>query len=338
MIQDLISKTVTPSEWCGEIFKKQALEVYSSQTSPSDLNHIVKKATQSLIDYLKSQEKTCMKEVDNSSIKEALSLLIDYLRTNSEWKPLKAKPLCEEELEHAFTDLYVRKYIKGDRKFKDPEIRGQNYALFSFTPSSTAQPDQNGLYGFIKVRGTFNRVEEAEEKSKELIQYFSANQIFVCETGSPVPLQKQLKENVVEVENPHKDENSLKFQDLIKEQGLKEKQQIEEIKQREEELRRDVQKDPKDKSNTQIYIELNHKRATAAYLYNQHKQKLEETKNVVISARKQIAEMDEKYPELKDKYIEHYRETCAKTGIDKASDDMAVMIRKYIGEDPDLGF
>lgn len=339
-MENLLHKVITASEWCNEIIKKQEQEVYTSLTSPRDMNHVVKTAVQDILEYLKSQGKTEMKDVDNTPLKECLTILLPYLRKHEVWKPSKAEPLTDKELEHAFLNLYVDNYVKADRKFRDPEIRGQQYALFSFTPSTTAQPDESGLFGFIKVRGTFNRLEDAEEKSKELIQFFSANQIFVCETGSPVPLQKQLtnKNDVVEVENPHKNEECLKFQDLAKEQTMKEKQQIEEIKQREEELKRDVEQDPNDKEPLQIYLELIHKRATVAYLYTQHQEKLEQTKNIIIATRQKIAKMDEEYPELKNEYMDHYRESCKKNGIDKAEDEMATYIKKFVGEDSDLGF
>lgn len=339
-MEKLLSKTISVESWCEDIIKKQEKEVYTSLTSPRDLNGIVKSAIQDILNYLKSQGKSDMKEVDNLILKEALGILLPYLRKHEVWKPLKSKPLTDDEVEQAFNDLYNDKYVKGDRKRKDPEIRGQNYALFSFTPSSSAQADDTGLYGFIKIRGTFNGLEEAEEKSKELIQYFSANQIFVCETGVPVPLQTNISDsnNIIEVDNPNIPEDAVKFQELAKEQGLKEKQAMEEIKQREEQLRKDVELDPNDKEPLQIYLELIHKRATCAYLYTQHQKKLEETKNIIITTRKCISDMDKKYPTLKDEYLEHYTESCKKNGIDKATDEMALYIKKFVGEDTDLGF
>lgn len=341
MDHTLLTENISAAEWCEQVIKKQEKEVYTSLTNPRDLNHVIKSSVQSILDHLKAQGKTGMKEVENLKLKEALSILVPYLRKHESWKPSKAKPLTEEELEYAYSDLYVDKYIKVDRKFTDRQIRGQNYALFSFNPSNGAQPDTDGVYGFIKVRGAFNRIEEAEEKSKELIQYFSANQIFVCEIGSPTPLQHRLenKENVVEVDHPDRDsEENLKYADLVKDQTTKEKQQIEEIKKKVEYLKEDVTKDPNEKEPLQIYLELNQKRATGAYLYTQHLEKLEEMKTIVLRARKQIADMDEEYPDLKDEFMDHYRKTCEECGINQAEDNMAVMIKKYFGEDPDLGF
>lgn len=335
----LLSENTNAAEWCAEIIKQQESEVYSSLTTPRDMNHVVKHHIQEILDYLKSQGNSEMRDVNNPKLKECLAILVPYLRKHEVWKPDRSKPLNDQELEYAFNDLYVNRYIQADRKFTDKPIRGQNYALFSFCPSTTAQPDSDGVYGFIKVRGAFNRIEEAEEKSKELIQYFSANQIFVCEMGSPIPLQQKLtKENVVEVDHPDRAEESLKYEDLVKDQTLKEKQQVEEIKKKVEYLKEDVTKNPTDKEPLQIYLELNQKRATGAYLYTQHLEKLEEMKKIVTSARKQLADMDEVHPNLKLEYMDHYRKTCEECGINQAEDNMAVMIKKYFGEDPDLGF
>jgi len=337
----LLNKSISAKEWCDEIIKQQGKMVYSSLTSPRDLNGLVKHHVQEILKHLKSQGKTDMKGVDDLKVKEAMSILLTYLLKHEVWKSSKSKPLTDDELVHAFEDLYVDKYIKADRKYIDPEVSGQKYALFSFNPTNGSNPDEDGIYGFIKVRGTFNRLEEAEEKSKELIQYQSANQIFVCDVGSPTPLQSRVldRNNVVEVDHPDREsDENLKYANLIKEQTTKEKHKIEEIKKKIEYLREDVTKDPNEKEPLQIYLELNQKRATAAYLYTQHQEKLEETKNIVLRSRQQISDMDQEHPNLKEEYLEHYKKTCEECGIDKAEDNMAVMIKKYFGEDPDLGF
>jgi len=340
IMDTLLNETMTVSEWCDQIIKQQQEVVYNSLTNPRDLNHLVKDAVQSILDYLKSRGKCSMSEVNDSKLKAALGILLPYLRKHESWKPSRMKPLNDEELEKAYNDLYVDKYLMVDRKFSDPPLHGQNYAIFSFNPSNKAKPDPDGIYGFIKVRGAFNRLEEAEEKSKELIQYFSANKIFVCEVGKPTPVHDKLidMDRVIEVDNPNKNEDVLKYEDLVKEQSIKEKQQIEEIKQREQKLKEDVTKDPTDKDPIQIYIELTQKRATCTYLYQQHEAKLEEMKKHIINARKDLLDMDEKYPNLKKEYMEHYQKTSKECGLDKATDAMAVMVRQHIEKEPDLGF
>jgi chromosome segregation ATPase len=183
-------------------------------------------------------------------------------------------------------------------------------------------------------------LEEVEEKSKELIQYFSAHQLFAVEVGTPTPLKEKLenKDMITEIEHRDANHDMDVYTDLVRDQTAKEKQQIEEIKRKTEELKADVQKGPDDKEPLQRYLELVQKRATAAYVYTQHREKLAEYKTVVLATREQIAEMDRQYPNLKDEYLDHYTKTCRETGIDQAVDNMAVMIKQYYAEDPDLGF
>ena len=336
---DLLSQSITPAAWCDAIFKEQKNVVYTALTNPKDLNHIVKTNISTILSYLRQRDITSFKEIDEKyePLKDALNILYKYLQSTP-WKPSPLEPLTGKALNDAFEDLCINRvsYATCDRKYNDPEINGQTYALYSFIPSKGVQPDSDGFYGFIKIRGVFGRIQEAEEKAKDLIQYFSANQIFICQVGKPSPVEKELKnkENVLDIDHPKREE---KFSELITDQTLKEKREIEEILQKEEDLKADVAKGPGDKSPLQKYIELVQKRATCSYLYTQHKQKLAETKETVLRARAQIADMDSEYPDLKDEYMDHYLQKIKDSGIDKATDDMALMIKNYVGKD-DLEF
>lgn len=376
-IANLMLDHVSVENWCKRVIELQERKYpeYSSLTSPTDLNHVVKKAASEIIDFLKStvhpknpsqsdglraesasrhseggleaprEDQRSPRDQDfevHGKAKQALNVLISYLKQHEVWKPNQEKPLYDKQLDQAYNDLYmpVYTYTKADRKFADPPVRGQNYALFSFQPTKGATPDNNGIYGFIKIRGAYNRLEDVEEKSKELIQYFSAHQLFAVEVGTPTPLKKRLenKDMITEIEHPDANHDMNVYSDLVRDQTTKEKQQIEEIKRKTEELKADVQKGPDDKEPIQRYLELVQKRATAAYVYTQHREKLAEYKTVVLATRKQITDMDKQYPNLKNEYLDHYTKTCRETGIDQAVDNMAVMIKQYYGEDPDLGF
>ena len=70
-MENLLSKTISVSEWCSDIINKQEKEVYTYMTNPMDMNHIVKSDVQEILNHLKSQGKTNMKEVDNAVCKEA---------------------------------------------------------------------------------------------------------------------------------------------------------------------------------------------------------------------------------------------------------------------------
>lgn len=347
-LDSLLSGSITPFEWCQEVIKEQEKEIYSSLTSPKDFNHIVKARVQRIHQYLKQQGVTSFQELSAATVheplKEALHTLYRHLQATPAWKPSTNKPLSGDELNEAFKDLHVNQvtppYSQCDRKFNDPQINGQIYALYSFIPSKTVQPDADGLYGFIKIRGVFSRIEEAEEKSKELIQYFSANQIFICEVGKPVPLEQELKakENIMYVDHPDREEHNVKLAQLVGDQTLKEKKEIEQILEREKMLKEDVTKKPEDKDPLDKYIELHVKRATNSFSYIKGKDQLENMKNIILKTREEIADMDKQYPRLKDEYIDHYTKAKQETGIDKATDEMALYIKEHVMKDYGLEF
>lgn len=343
----LLSTSMSATEWCEKIITEQKHQLYTSLTAPKYFNHVVKEYIKTIHTHLKKNRGiTSFKELNNSEgkVKEALTILYKYIQANPFWRPSSDKPLCGEELDHAFEDLHVNQvaaFVKCDRKFNDPAINGQNYALYSFVPSESVKPDSEGLYGFIKIRGVFNRIEEAEEKSKELIQYFSANNIFICEVGKPTPLEEEVKakENVIYVDNPEQQEGyKLKLSELVADQTLKDKKNIEDVLKRKQLLEADVANSPENRDPIDKYIELHVKRATNSFAYTKGQKQLDSMKNTVIKARKEIAEMDEQYPSLKDEYIKHYEDSKKDSGIDQANDEMALYIKEHVVKDYGLDF
>ena len=91
------------------------------------------------------------------------------------WRPESGKPpLSEEEMVDAMIALndttFVGKFAKVDRVYSDPAIPMQNISLFSFTPAKGATPNSNGVFGFGKIRGTYNTPQEAEERAEYIIR------------------------------------------------------------------------------------------------------------------------------------------------------------------------
>ena len=339
-METLLNEEVNVVEWCDKLIAEQSAVKYDSLTSVRDFNHVIKSHVQQIMDYIKHNFET-MSEETGSRLQQALQKLLVHLKNNDVWTPDKhVASLDKDDLENEFKKLYVVQTSRVDRKYKDPAIRNQHYGLYSFKPSAGARPDHDGNYGVLKLRGNFEREDEAEEKARELVQYFSANRVFVCEVGRPVFIkEKNLDlDYIVEVDDPDNDKDAVKYADLIKEQSLKDKKKMEEIKSREEELKRDVAMDPSDKDPLDHYIELNKKRSTVTFHYKTFQKKLDELKELIVKARKEIADMDAEHPDYKTKYVEYYEEKVAGTGVEKSTDDMAMMIKECFKNDPDLGF
>jgi len=347
-LDSLLSKSVTPSEWSNQIINRQQRD----PNSLVDHTDMVKEAICAIQQHLRQDGIMGAHELNQSTdpshmlLREARTALWNYLQS-SLWKPSSEEPLKGTQLKEAVKDLCVdtTSYAKCDRKLADPPINGQHYALYSFNPSKGSFADTNGNYGFFKVRGVYGRKEEAIEKCEELIQYFSANQIFICEVGKPMPLTHEMKDrnNVTEIGPPKNTEekaadNHNKYTKLVNDLTLQEKKEKEEILKRSELLLEDVKKDPNDVDPLQRYIQLRIKRASSAYFYVKSQREIERLKVNIREARKQLAEMEEEHPNLVNEYKEHYDNTIKERGINKATDEMALYIKEYVNKDPDLGF
>jgi len=112
----------------------------------------------------------------------------------NKWKPDQSvAPLSNEQTVEALKDLnitsFVEKFPKVDRTFADPPISMQNYSLFSFIPAKGASPNEQGIFGFAKIRGTYQSELEASQRAEYLIRNVdSYHKIYTVYTGRPFPL------------------------------------------------------------------------------------------------------------------------------------------------------
>ena len=112
---------------------------------------------------------------------------------DNRWKPDQSvAPLTNEQAVDAMKELYitsfVEKFPKIDRTYADPSISMQNYSLFSFIPAKGASPNEQGIFGFAKIRGTYQSEMEASQRAEYLIRNVdSYHKIFTVYTVSLVP-------------------------------------------------------------------------------------------------------------------------------------------------------
>ena len=200
-------------------------------------------------------------------------------------------------------------------------------------PSKGATPDTDGVFGMLKIRGTFSTEDEAMLRAEYLIRNGdSYHSIYTTYVGRPFPLSvsKKYIADTTEVDIKKKIVDSTSTE--IRKKRDEERQTMKEIEQREKELLADVEKtevDPYDQ-----YTELMVKKAQLSWTYHETLKKMEEMKRNIIKAREEIIKMRDDNSDYHEQYMGRYMEARKKAGL--PDDDNSFI--KYMAEDLDLGF
>jgi len=246
--------------------------------------------------------------------------------------------LTDEEVATAKEDLvrpeFIKKYPAMEKTFADPSIAGQKLCLVSFVPSTGASPDNDGVYGMIKVRGSYETEEEADDRAELLIRTVdSYHKIFTAFVGKPFPATTSSKWSADTNDVDIKKKVTEVISKDIKKQRMDEKKEIEDIKEREKKLMEDVEKDfdPYER-----YIELRVKKAQLVWTYLETQKKMAEMKDSILKTREEITELDEENPSYLSTYREKYMSARRDAGL---KDDDASFLT-YLGDndEADLNF
>lgn len=79
-------------------------------------------------------------------------------------------PSFLSEVEARQRNLVRRSLFRAGQATIDKAIAGQRYAIVAMVPCPNAKPDEDGYYGFAKVRGVYDTIEECEEKAVQIVQ------------------------------------------------------------------------------------------------------------------------------------------------------------------------
>lgn len=250
-------------------------------------------------------------------------------------------PLSLEELKDAITELHkpcTPIFTKSDRKYVDPAILMQKIALFSFIPSPEAIPDKNGFYGFAKIRGTFATLEESDQRAIYITKNVdSVHKIYHVQVGHPFPItcSSDYSETVKEIDI--RDEAINTISHSVRESGDKDMKIMNELKEREELLRKDCSSEEPTKSDPlDNYIISRKKIADNLFIFTEYRKKMEMIKTLILKAEAESLEIETSHPEVLQQYKEKYDEVSKKCGIDKAQDNMALMVKQYFNERPNV--
>lgn len=243
--------------------------------------------------------------------------------------------LTEEEHKAAVNELvdrtFVDKFPRTEKFYADKPLPNQTFGLISFTPSRGAQPDSDGVYGICKIRGTFSNQMEADNWADHLIRSDSYHPIYYTYVGKPFPLSKNGKyiseTKEIDIRKKITEETSKN----IRSQRDDDDNTIKELKEQEEALLADC-KDDKEYDPIGRYTELAVKRAHLKFTYVEQAKKMVEIKQLVKNAEKEINELNEKYPDCREKYYDVYMNARKKANL--PFDDQSFI--KYLGDDLQL--
>ena len=271
----------------------------------------------------------------------SLTSNLDRDRVNK-WKPESGVPvLTEEQTTEAVKVLnntvFTDKFPRVDRTYADPLLPMQIYGLISFTPAKGAKPNENGVYGFAKMRGNFSTEIEANERAEFLIKNVdSYHQIYHTYVGRPFPMTTSSKYSAETSEVDIRKETTQSISQNIKEKKIDEQKVISEIKERQEKLLEESKREEID--TYEDYITQRVKLAQLSFTYLEHQKKMAEVKDIVIKTRKVVKELDEEFPSYKDTYYEKYMKAREDAGLKESKMDSEANFIKFLVEDVDLGF
>jgi hypothetical protein len=248
-------------------------------------------------------------------------------------------PLSEDEVKNAMDALdnnkFIKKFLNVERRYADPVEPMQKIGLFSWVPAKGATPNENGFYGFIKLRGNYPTDQESSERAEFLIRNVdSYHQIYHAYVGRPMPCttKSDFSDNTNEIDL--KKEMTQAVSSSIKTKKQNESKQVREIEEREKELLSEAKRDEEDPLDH--YTTLRVKKAQVTWTYLETKKKMDEMKAIIIKTRDQILDMDKESIEYGEKYFKKYCEARNDSGLDNTSNGDTFM--KFLVEDAELDF
>ena len=258
------------------------------------------------------------------------------------WKPDQSlSPLTNEEAKNAMEELnntaFVEKFPRVDKTYADPPIPLQNIGLISFIPAKGSSPNENGIYGFAKIRGNYATEMEANQRAEYLIRNVdSYHQIYHCYVGRPFPITESSKYSAETSEIDIRKDITKNVSESIRGKKDDEQQQIREIKEKEEKLLEESKREETDPYDE--YITQRVKLAQLSFTYLEHQKKLVEIKDIIIKTRSLIDDMNKEFPTFKDSYYEKYMKARKDAGIKEDDKDTQENFIKFLVQEADLGF
>jgi len=250
--------------------------------------------------------------------------------------------LSNEELKKAMKELSIDSFPKKvkesefrqiERRHMDPPLELQKIGLFSFIPAKGVQPNDKGIFGYIKLRGNYVDASQARDRARLLIETVdSYHKVFHALVGYPYPLtessQYSQDTDVVEI----KKDVAFNISEDVKKKRQEEEKEIQEIQDREKNLLEDV-KQPQEDNKEDYYTTLKTKKAQLIWTFVENKKKLSQILTLIAKAKREVEQLDEKDPTLNSKYLERYLNARKQAGLKTSEAELTESFMKYLVDD-----
>ena len=248
---------------------------------------------------------------------------VDYGVTNDNYKP-DAPPLTNDELIAAKADL-VRDYPKISRHKVDPstpDLAMQKIANVSYM---LLKEPIDGVYGFMKVRGTWPDVETATKDDERIIKtvdsVFPIHQAWV---GHWVPITNNPRYSQDQMDVKMKEQDAALRDRAAKENNAKNEQMRRELEERKEQLEdttRDLDNDP---LSLDYYTKKKvSERELKTYIV-QGNEKLKKLKKSLKKIQDDIEKINVSRPTYRDQWLDHYNKARVKAGLDVVESELDI--------------
>lgn len=273
-----------------------------------------------------------------SSVQTSLTALADRTEETGR-RPRQGVQLTEEQVAAAMqeniVDAFVTKFPRVEKTFADPPISNQQFCLHSFVPAKGATPDKDGVFGMIKFRGAYGTMEEAYDRAEFLIRNNdSYHKIYFSHCGKPFPATSDdryvEKTGTVDI----KDKEKRVISEDVKAKREEEKAAFDYLVAREKTLLDSTKEDADDPIDE--YITIRVKRANQIFHYLDMMKKVNGLKANIIKARRDLADLEELHPEVKDQWLPRYTEALDGLNLQLQNENWM----KYLDVEPveEMGF
>lgn len=196
----------------------------------------------------------------------------------------------------------------------------QYIGLISFTPAKGATANENGVFGFAKLRGNFASEIDANQRAEYLIRNVdSHHQIYHTYVGRPFPITTSSQYSGKTEEVDIRKEMTKSISENVRSKKEDDQKTMKDMIDREEKLKEDVKKEEVDPYDQ--YITLQVKKAQLSWTYLEHKKKMDEIRGIIIKSREELNNLDSEFPDFRDKYFEKYMKARKDAGIKNLKED-----------------